>query len=281
LSGRRYDPLLGYGGAAGAVYPALADAEAQQQALANLSMTAPGRSPRPVLQEAAEIVWLLGAPFFVQVIQGTGEEVAHVVAGPAECLAEGQRLLDARWRVTMDRPADVVIAQVAGDPARHTFSDLARALAAASRAVRPQGKIVLLSGGRPELGPGAHLLRQEDTPEEALHLLRQKLPADYPAAFQWASAARRAHLYLFTPLPPPQPYPPRSPARRGGRGDVRHATGPPRPGAAPGRHRALPVPGGRRPDPRRGGVTVRQRGVRRFREMSKLCNGRKRLFDGR
>jgi nickel-dependent lactate racemase len=201
LSRRHYDPLHGYGGAEGALYPALSDAETQQATLAKLSMAAPGKTAWPMRQEAAEIAWLLGAPFFVQIIEGAGDEVAHVVAGLIDSSAEGRKLLDACWHIEVSELAEVAIARVSGDPARQTFAGLACAWASASRAVKPDGKIILLTDAQPELGRGAQLLRQADTPDEALQLIKEKQPADRAAAFQWASAAGRANLYLFSRLP--------------------------------------------------------------------------------
>jgi hypothetical protein len=148
-----------------------------------------------------EIVWLLGAPFFVQIIEGSGDEVDHVVAGPIAASAEGQRLLDVRWRVRVDAAAPTVIAQLSAPPERHTFADVARALACASRVVQPGGRIIVVSGGQPEPDGGGQLLRQADTPEDALTLLNERQPLDRAAAFQWAQAARRANLYLLSKLP--------------------------------------------------------------------------------
>ena len=201
LSRRHYDPLLGIGGAEGAIYPALGDAETQTGALAKLSMAAPDQRDWPVQQEAAEIAWLIGAPFFVQVVEGAGGEVAHVLGGLSDSSAEGLRLQDERWRVETDALADVVVAQVSGDPDGHTFDDLARALACASRVVKPEGRIILISGGKPDLGPGAELMRQCDTAAECLQLLIEKKPPDLPAAYQWASAACHAKLFLVSELP--------------------------------------------------------------------------------
>jgi nickel-dependent lactate racemase len=201
LSRRFYDPLLGHGGAEGAIFPALSDQETQKTAFDKLSMSAPGQAVWPLRQEAAEVAWLLGAPFFVQVIEGAEGAPTHILGGTVESSAEGQRLIDAQWKVEIDRSADVVIAKVSGDPAGHDFADLARALACASRVVKPDGRIILLSGGAPELGPGAQLLRQVDTPDEALALLKERKPPDYAAAFQWASTAQRAKVYLVSQLP--------------------------------------------------------------------------------
>src|SRR5262249_41442247 len=200
LSRRGYDPLLGYSGCEGTLYPPLSEEATRREPAASLSNAIPGSAPWPVRREAGEIAWLLGAPFMVQVIEGAGDEVIHVLGGLADSGAEGLRLLDARWRVSVDVAADTVIASISGDPARQDFGDLARALAAAARVVKPEGRIVLLCRANPPLGPGAELLRHMDDPENALAQLRQQSLPDLAAAFQWASAAQHAALYLFSGL---------------------------------------------------------------------------------
>jgi hypothetical protein len=201
LSRRTYDPLLGHGGAEGTVFPALSDADTLEAVLSNLSMAAADKATWPVRAEAGEICWLLGAPFFVQVIEDSGPDVSQVLAGPIAASAEGDRIQDARWRVQVDEPASTVVAQVSGDPDRHTFADLARALACASRVVRPEGRIILVSGGQPDIDAAGQLLRQADTPAEAFALLKEQHPLDRAAAFQWAETARHANLYVLSRLP--------------------------------------------------------------------------------
>jgi nickel-dependent lactate racemase len=202
LSGRGYDPLLGYRGGEAALYPALSDEVTAQDTAARLLLDPPGTAAAPLRKVAAEVAWLLGAPFLVQIIEGTGEDIDHVVSGLADTSAEGQRLFDARWRVTVDRPAETVVASISGDPARHDFADLARALACAARVVRSGGRIVLLSQAAPPLGPGAAILRQADDPGRALEALRRAKPRDLAAGFLWASAVQQAQVYLLSGLDP-------------------------------------------------------------------------------
>jgi hypothetical protein len=209
LSGRGYDPQLGYSGAEGAIFPVLSDEATRQELAGELSLAVPGEKPWAVQKEAVEVAGLLGTPFLVQVIEGPGDDIAHVLAGlmdpnspeGKQLLAEGRQLLDARWRVTTARPADTVIAGVGGNPEHHTFADLARALTCAARVVRPRGRIVLLSRAHPELGAGAELLRQADDPDRALDLLHRQKPPDLATAFEWASAAQHAQLFLLSGLP--------------------------------------------------------------------------------
>jgi nickel-dependent lactate racemase len=202
LTGRRYDPVLGRGGAEGAIYPALGDEQTRAEAGARASFAAPGEGDWPAGREAAETAWLLGgAPFFVQVIESAGEGVAHVVAGTAEASREAERLLDACWRQAVARPADVVVAGVSGDPSRHTFADLAAAAASAARVVQPRGRIVLLSQAAGLPGSGAEVLREVENPAEAARLLEGRHTLDLVPAVRWARAAEHARISLLSELP--------------------------------------------------------------------------------
>jgi nickel-dependent lactate racemase len=202
LTGRRYDSVLGYAGAEADLYPALGDEATRKEVQGPVNFAVPGGEAWPVRREAAEVVWLFGQPFFVQVIAGPGDEVAHVVAGPADSGREGERLLDACWRRDVSRRADLVVAALSGDPARHTFADLAGAALAAARVVQPDGRIVLLSRLCGEPGPAADLLRGRDDPRSALVALQRhrQAPGQAPAV-QWAQAAQQARLYLLSGLP--------------------------------------------------------------------------------
>jgi nickel-dependent lactate racemase len=200
LTGRSYDPLLGYSGAAGAIYPALSDDATRRELVDRMSMEPPGVSPSPLQREAAEVVRLLGTPFMIQVIAGAGEEIAHVLGGPIETAGEGQKLLDERWRVEVDGLADTVIAGLSGDAAGHTFADLARAFACGARVVKPHGRVAVLSAARPGLGQASSALRDAETAGTVLAALRQQKSGEDVAVFHWASAAQHATLFLMSKL---------------------------------------------------------------------------------
>ncbi len=188
------DPLLLRGGA-GMLYPVLSD-EATREELAGQRA-----SPAALRQQAAEVAWLLGAPFLVQVVEGRGDDIAALVAGPVDTADEAIRVYEARWGVSAEDLADTVVATVSGDPRRHEFADLARALTHAAQAVQPEGRIILLTAAAPQLGPGADLLRQSGDPARALEALDKSQAPDRAAAMQWAAAAARAQVYLLSGLP--------------------------------------------------------------------------------
>src|SRR5262249_17282066 len=62
---RGFDPLLGYSGAEGALYPALSDQETRKDMGHRLSLAVPSDKPWTVRREAEEVAWLLGAPFMI------------------------------------------------------------------------------------------------------------------------------------------------------------------------------------------------------------------------
>src|SRR5262249_42729068 len=137
----------------------------------------------------------------VQVVEGPGDQLAHVLGGSLDASAEGQRLLESGWRVTVEQPADVVIASVSGDPARHDLASLAQALANAARVVQPGGQIALLTEATPDLGEAGALIRQAGSPQEALAQLKGDKAPEHLAAHQWAAAVDKAHVYLLSGLP--------------------------------------------------------------------------------
>ncbi len=200
LTRRRYDPWLGYAGAETTLYPGLSDDATMQELGLDFDPRPPGEEPSPIQAEARTVAWHLGAPFYVQMIEGAGDGIAHLLGGPLESSTAGQRLLNARWRVEYDQPADVVIASVTGDPAHGAIDDLARAFFAASRIVKPNGSIVVLSELAPTLGPAMESCRRHDDPGLAWSVMMQEKPSDLAAGFMWTSAANQARLYLLSGL---------------------------------------------------------------------------------
>src|SRR5262245_48039300 len=77
LSERRYDLRLGYGGAEGLIFPGLADEAALKESDSLARTDVPGDVPWPLRQEAIEVSWLLGQPYYVLVIASRGAGVAH------------------------------------------------------------------------------------------------------------------------------------------------------------------------------------------------------------
>jgi nickel-dependent lactate racemase len=197
-----YDPVLGYGGGLADVFPALSDSATREELGSKPSDALPGAPVRPAWNEAQEVGWLLGMPFLLQVIEGTGDGHCHILAGSAEAVTqEGHRLLEQRWRVTVDHPVELVVAGMSGSPGHQSIATVTRALANAARVVQPSGKIAVLSHAGPELGPGMRALRQLESVAQGLMHARQHQLPDAVSVWQLAHAAQHAKLYLQSDIP--------------------------------------------------------------------------------
>jgi nickel-dependent lactate racemase len=198
-----YDPVLGYGGGFGDLFPALGDEETRREFVRRAVEDPPGKKSSPAMQEAEEVGWLLGVPFWLAAIPGRGDQVRHIVAGPLETISPHVReLLEATHHHYFPWRAEVVVTAISGDPRWHRFDDLARALAAAARLVQHGGKIVVLARiDEATLGPAARQLQQFDNLIALLSHARRENLADVQTIWHLAVAARRAHLYIYGSFP--------------------------------------------------------------------------------
>jgi nickel-dependent lactate racemase len=200
LAGNRYDSQFGIADAACLVYPGLSDTETQRDTARQLSMESPGELATPLHHEAEEVIWLLGVPFFIQVIAGEGDSVAHVLGGTVESTPEANHLLNESWKLSLERPAHTVVAMVKGSGAQQDFTSLAQAALSASRIVENGGRIVLLTHSNPALTEGMAYLRQADNPAVAARIVQERQPADRVALLEWLHAAAKAELYVLSDM---------------------------------------------------------------------------------
>lgn len=203
LIGRaRFDPIMEYAGGLGDLFPTFSDEPTRTEFLLKPTEALQGKKAWPVREEVEEVGWLLGMPFLVQVLEGTGDEVSAVQAGGATSVAQAMReKLQAQDRLSVLRTADLVIATLTGNPQHHTFPEVCLALGNASRLVAPGGRIALLSHGQGDLGPGSAYFRQAENPIQGLSLARKHKTPDMVSLWELTLAASRATLYLLSDWP--------------------------------------------------------------------------------
>jgi nickel-dependent lactate racemase len=190
LTGRRFDPVHGYAGGTHALFPALSNTATRGE-MANVPPAEHPFAPHADRTEDEEIAWLLGTPFFVQVIEGPGETIQAVVSGMIDSLPEGTARQKEYWTVHADRRADLVLAIATGSEA-----DLANALANAARVVAPMGRIVLLAPTPEELDDAFAIIRKSPDAATAARTLIREKPEGTSAGVLWAFAASSSKLFL-------------------------------------------------------------------------------------
>ena len=195
-----YDPVLGYGGPWGAVFPGLSDAATR----AAFRSAAPGRARRPpLLDESAEVSWLLGSQFQVGVVPGV-KGVAGVVAGLGTAVLDrGAKAVDDAWGFRAESRAELVVVGVGLGRAGETpgFGELSRGLATAIRLVQRGGKIVVLSHVSGQVGNALQRFIDRGDPRVGPGALKgTEAEPDHADALRIAEALAWADVYLLSGL---------------------------------------------------------------------------------
>jgi nickel-dependent lactate racemase len=195
-----FDWTLGYTGSSTAIYPALSDEATRQEfgALTDALIKDDGASAHQ--QDIEEAIWLLGAPFFIQVIEGAGDEVAEIVTGAAESREEARRQLNTLWKMSGKARGAVVIAEVTDSPNRLELRDLAAAASTAARLVEPDGSLVIVFPGKIELDEAMQVVGSAGDAYEAVRTMHRNKPQNPGNALQWLAAVGRVHVYLLSNL---------------------------------------------------------------------------------
>jgi hypothetical protein len=197
-----YDPVLGYRGPWGVIFPGLSDLETLTSFRSQASDELPDTDrPSPALSESAEVSWLLGSQFQVGVTPGTSG-LRRVIAGLESTIRDlGSHEVDGDWSFRVDERAELVVVGI-GRPGHPTgFDDLAEGLTAATQLVQHGGKIVALSRTAGPIGPAVGRLIQAGDNHAGLAALRgHEADPDFLAARQLARATSWADVYLLSGL---------------------------------------------------------------------------------
>ncbi len=199
LSRAGYDWARGYTGATAAIFPALSDEATRQEFSALTESFADGRAADVFLREGEETAWLLGAPFFIQVIEGIGDDIAQVVAGANDSLSQARSQLEAVWALPEKRKASLIIANVTGSAGRLDLRDLAGAAAKSASFAETDAVLAILYPGLVEFDEAMQVVCHASDATEAVRQLHRQKPQDPSAALQWLSAVGRTHVYLLSP----------------------------------------------------------------------------------
>lgn len=193
----RLEQTWGAHGIHGTLFPVFSDDASRERFVGGDEPSAKQRTRRA---EAAEVTWLLGAQFTLQVIPGPGPSLLHVLAGEVNAVEKrAQRLCAAAWARRAPRRAPLVIASIEGGPEQQTWSNLARGVHAALQVVSDGGAIVMCTTLQDAPGPALRRLARADAERLSRQLAREKSPDAGPARLL-AAALERASIFLLSAL---------------------------------------------------------------------------------
>lgn len=192
LGKRQYDPYFGISGAEADLFPALANSEV----ISACSKEVLGENANSDLgkQQAIKVSWLLGAPYFIQILEGANGSVEDIFAGADKANRFAEKRLDEIWKQDALSTFDLVIALVGGADEKIGFVQLCRALVCAKRIVKKNGVIVLLAQAEFNLSDIKKQLEMKSIGKSEAgfslvppHLIRQ-----------WVDAASQGKVYVST-----------------------------------------------------------------------------------
>src|SRR5690606_28764981 len=119
-------------------------------------------------ERTARAGWLLGANLVIEVVPAREGGVAAILAGePVEVERRADELFDREWRVSVERPANLVVVSLGGGATEQSWTNVARALHAARGVVDETQSAIALCTELQEV-PGPALKRLEGFRDESI-----------------------------------------------------------------------------------------------------------------
>ena len=189
-------------GAFECLFPQFSDSEAIQRyrTPTNVASAAERESE---IRETNEAGWLIGVPMVVEVVPGSGESVAHVLAGDPKVVARrSQELARMRWSLASPQQVSLMIATVTGGPVAQNWTSIGRVLATAEQLVEDGGALAICSNLSEPPGHSLGRLIGTDDLAKAERKIARDHDADSWPAWQLARALQRGPVYFLSQLEP-------------------------------------------------------------------------------
>lgn len=193
----------GYFGVHGVLFPTFSNQRSVLRYRSGDALRRGGRHTAHLVQEVAEVAWLLGVTFTIQAGPAGGDRLLGVLAGdPAAVESRARELYDAAWGCSVPDRAALVVAGIEGGRAEQTWQNVGRAVAAAAPLVEEGGAIALCCDLTAEPGQGVQTLADVADPREAIFRIRKVKPDDTLAATQLVRTLIQSKIYLLSGLDP-------------------------------------------------------------------------------
>lgn len=183
------------------VFPTFSDQKTLERFRSPQALDPRGAGKHKLVEEVAQVGWLLGVTLTLQVVPGPGDHILHVLAGEVSAVARrSHELYRKAWSCAAPGEASLVVASIEGGPIQQTWQNLGRALAAAAALVEEGGAIAVCSSLAARPGPGIQRLAGSPSPGATLRQIQKERVEDVLEATQLVEALTRARIYLLSGL---------------------------------------------------------------------------------
>jgi len=153
------------------------------------------------IRETNEAGWLIGVPMVVEVVPGSGDTIARVLAGePGAVGRRSDELSRERWSFESPQQVSLLIATITGGPEAQNWTSVGRALATAEHLVAEGGAVAICSNLSEPPGPSLGRLIGSADLDRAVRKISHDSDADSWPAWQLARALQRGPVYFLSQL---------------------------------------------------------------------------------
>ncbi len=206
LGNIEYHYFAGYSGGAKAIMPGVATKESIQ---ANHSMMVKKEARtgevinNPVRSDIDEVAQYISIDFIVNVVLDEKKDIIKATAGNyIDAHREGCKFLDRLYKITIEKPADIVIVSLGGYPKDINLYQAQKGLDNAKYAVKDGGIIILTASCVEGLGACTfeQWMTSSMTPEEMIDRIQEKFELGGHKAAAIAMVLKKAQIFLISEL---------------------------------------------------------------------------------
>lgn len=206
LGNIEYHYFAGYSGGAKAIMPGVATRETIQT---NHSMMVKDEAKAGEINnnllrnDIDEVAKFISIDFIVNVVLDEKKTIIKAVAGDyIKAHREGCRFLDELYKITLEKPADIVIVSVGGYPKDINLYQAQKGLDNAKHAVKDGGIIILVASCKEGLGESVfeRWMTASSSPDEMIARIQKKFELGGHKAAAIAMVLKRARVFLVSDL---------------------------------------------------------------------------------
>lgn len=198
--------FAGYSGGAKAILPGVCDKETIQVNHAMMieeESKAGELDDNPLRNDIDEVTRVIDLDFMVNVILDEKKEIIKAVAGDIiEAHREGCKFLDQLYKVTIDKPADIVIVSPGGYPKDINLYQAQKGLDNSKHAVREGGIIILLASCKEGLGSAVfeEWLTTAEKSEDLITRIKENFKLGGHKAAAISMVLQKSRIFLVSDL---------------------------------------------------------------------------------
>ena len=201
-----FHQFCGYGGGAKSIFPGLADRKSIERNHSRFMLKGAEKGEwknNPVRQEIEELYNMTSNVFLINVILNDKNEIIKIFSGDLrKAYLEGLKTIDGLFKATTDKPFDLILSSPGGYPRDIDLYQSQKALQAAAKIGKKNGKIVIIAECSDGFGSDLfnRTVKNANSLVEIIDQAQKKFVLGAHKAFQFARDMLGSDVYLYSSI---------------------------------------------------------------------------------